>query len=121
MEKVCSFFYKKKLILFLEDKGTITKMLKPLKETHSMNHIGYTDFNSIQDQADKTIEERYSFLQEKVAETVILFLNVSIVSRNGFFFQILDNVTKVLMTNVILFSSDFCSLADERMVERTQV
>ena len=100
---------------------TITKMLKPLKETHSMNHIGYKDFNSIQDPADKTIEERYSFLQEKVADAVILFKNVFKVSRNECFFQILDNITKVLMTYVILFSSDFCSLADERMVERTQV
>ena len=86
MEKVCSFFYKKKLILFLEDKATITKMLKPLKETHSMNHIGYKDFNSIQDPADKKIEERYSFLQEKVADAVILFENVFKVSRNECFF-----------------------------------
>ena len=100
---------------------TITKMLKPLKQTHSMNHIGYTDFNSIQDQADKTIEERYSFLQEKVADAVILFENVFKVSRNECFFQILDNTTKVLLTSVILFSSDFCTLEDERMVERTQV
>ena len=96
-------------------------MLKPLKQTHSMNHIDYKDFNSIQDLADKNIEERYNFLQGEVADAVILFVNVSIVSRNGFFFQILDNVTKVLMTYVILFSSDFCSLEDEIMVKRTQV
>ena len=62
--------------MFLEGKVTITKMLKPLKESHSMNHIDYKDFNSIQDLTDKNIEERYSFLQEKVAEAVILFVNV---------------------------------------------
>jgi hypothetical protein len=107
--------------MFLEGKVTITKMLKQMKQTYSMNHIGYKDFNSIQDPADKTIEERYSFLQEKVADAVSLLQNVFKVSRNEFFFQILDNITKVLMTYVILFSSDFCSLADERMVERTQV
>ena len=97
---------------------TITKMLK---QTHSMNHIGYKDYNCIQDPANKEIEERYSFLQEKVADAVILLQNVFKVSRNEFLFQILDNITKVLMTYVILFSSDFCSLADERMADRTQV
>ena len=66
---------------------TITKMLKPLKQTHSMNHIGYKDFNSIQDPADKKIEERYNFLQEKVADAVRLFVNVFIVSRNKFSFR----------------------------------
>ena len=60
-----------KLILFLEDKVTITKMLEPLKQTHNMNHISYKDFNSIQDPADKKIEERYSFLQESVVDAVI--------------------------------------------------
>ena len=50
---------------------TITKMLKPLKQTHSMNHIDYKDFNSIQDLADKNIEERYNFLQGEVADAVI--------------------------------------------------
>ena len=54
---------------------TITKMLKQMKQTYSMNHIGYKDYNCIQDPADKEIEERYSILQEKVADVVILFVN----------------------------------------------
>ena len=52
----------------------ISRSNQPLKQTHSMNHIGYKDFNSIQDPADKKIEERYSFLQEKVADAVIFLL-----------------------------------------------
>jgi len=86
----------------IDDMEVIKKMFKPMIETHSMNHIDYKVFNSIQDPGNKKTEERYSFLQGKVADTI------------------LDNITTILMTYIILFSSDFCSLEDRRTVERTQ-
>ena len=49
----------------------VKKMFKPLIQTHSMNHIDYKVFNSIQDPGNKKTEERYSFLQGKVADSVI--------------------------------------------------
>jgi hypothetical protein len=57
---------------------TIKKMFKPLIQTHTMNHIDYKVFNSIQDPAAKKIEEQYSFLQGKVADSV----NIRIFSCN---------------------------------------
>ena len=50
---------------------TIKKMFRPLIQTHTMNHIDYKVFNSIQDPAAKKTEERYSFLQGKVADALI--------------------------------------------------
>ena len=55
---------------YLEDMETIKKMFRPLIQTHTMNHIDYKVFNSIQDPAAKKIEEQYSFLQGKVADSV---------------------------------------------------
>jgi len=86
----------------MEDMETIKKTFKALIENHPMNHIDYKVFNSIQDPAAKKIEEHYSFLQGKVADAI------------------LDNITSILMTYIILFSSDFCSLENRRMVEKTQ-
>ena len=57
---------------------TIKKKFRPLIQTHTMNHIDYKVFNSIQDPAAKKTEEQYSFLQGKVADSV----NILILSRN---------------------------------------
>eukprot|EP00092_Neocalanus_flemingeri_P045881 GFUD01051470.1.p1 GENE.GFUD01051470.1~~GFUD01051470.1.p1 ORF type:complete len:682 (-),score=136.96 GFUD01051470.1:677-2722(-) len=86
----------------IDDMEIIKKMFKPLIQSHSMNHIDYRIFNSIQDPGNKKTEERYSFLQGKVADAIM------------------DNITTILMTYIILFSSDFCSLEDRKRVERTQ-
>jgi hypothetical protein len=60
---------------------TIKKMFRPLIQTHTMNHIDYKVFNSIQDPAAKKIEEQYSFLQGKVADSVnILILSFSLLT-----------------------------------------
>eukprot|EP00091_Calanus_sinicus_P002423 TRINITY_DN12462_c0_g1_i1.p1 TRINITY_DN12462_c0_g1~~TRINITY_DN12462_c0_g1_i1.p1 ORF type:complete len:141 (-),score=32.74 TRINITY_DN12462_c0_g1_i1:88-510(-) len=68
-----------------EDMETIKKLFKPLIQTHTMNHIDYKVFNSIQDPAAKKTEEWYSFLQAKVADAI------------------LDNTTAILMTYIIFF------------------
>ena len=49
---------------------TIKKMFRPLIQTHTMHHMDYKIVNSIQDPAAKKIEEQYSFLQGKVADSV---------------------------------------------------
>ena len=49
---------------------TIEKMFKPMIQKHYMNHIDYNVFNSIQDPGNQKTEERYSFLQGKVADSV---------------------------------------------------
>jgi len=54
----------------IDDTDIIKNMFKPLIQNHSMNHIDYEVFNSIQDPGNKKTEERYSFLQEKVADAV---------------------------------------------------
>ena len=54
----------------------IEKMFKPMIQNHFMNHIDYNVFNSIQDPGNKKTEERYSFLQGKVADSVN-FLNLN--------------------------------------------
>ena len=53
---------------------TIKKVFRPLIQTHTMHHIDYKVFNSIQDPAAKKIEEQYSFLQRKVADSVSISL-----------------------------------------------
>eukprot|EP00092_Neocalanus_flemingeri_P002803 GFUD01003000.1.p1 GENE.GFUD01003000.1~~GFUD01003000.1.p1 ORF type:complete len:647 (-),score=129.18 GFUD01003000.1:608-2548(-) len=86
----------------IDDMGIIKQMFKPLIQTHAMNHIDYKTFNSIQDPANKVTEERNIFLQGKVADVIM------------------DNITTILLTYIILFSSDFCSLEDRKSVERNQ-
>jgi len=84
------------------DLDLLNTMFKPMLNTHRMNHIEYRVFNSIQDPAAKKIEERYSFLQGKVADAI------------------LSNIISILITYIILFSSDFCSLQNRKKVEKTQ-
>ena len=66
---------------------TIKKLFKPLIQTHTMNHIDYKVFNSIQDPAAKKTEERYSFLQGKVADAVICFGKTVVVNIFWFVFR----------------------------------
>eukprot|EP00092_Neocalanus_flemingeri_P048275 GFUD01055016.1.p1 GENE.GFUD01055016.1~~GFUD01055016.1.p1 ORF type:complete len:258 (-),score=45.94 GFUD01055016.1:601-1278(-) len=86
----------------IDDMGIIKQMFKPLIQTYAMNHIDYKTFNSIQDPANKVTEERNIFLQGKVADVIM------------------DNITTILVTYIILFSSDFCFLEDRKSVERNQ-
>ena len=56
--------------IFSDDTGIIKDLFKPLIQTHSMNHIDYEVFNSIQDPGNRKTEERYRFLQDMVADAV---------------------------------------------------
>merc|ERR1719464_765559 len=53
----------------IDDMETIKTMFAPLMEREkSLNHIEYSNFNSIQKVESSPIEQRYNFLQSKVAE-----------------------------------------------------
>eukprot|EP00092_Neocalanus_flemingeri_P027056 GFUD01029342.1.p1 GENE.GFUD01029342.1~~GFUD01029342.1.p1 ORF type:complete len:735 (-),score=169.50 GFUD01029342.1:1651-3855(-) len=87
----------------IDDLETIKTMFSPLMKEKSMKHIDYKIFNSIQKvESDNSVEQRYNFLQGKVAELI------------G------DEITTILLTYIILFSVDFCSLQDSRRVELLQ-
>lgn len=106
----------------LEDKSMIEKMFKSLMENHEMNHIEYKIFNSIQDPANKKTEEHYTNLQGKVAEAVSddeIVLMVS--ARYDFVVKVVDHLTSVMMTYIILFSPDFVQLENKKIVEKIQV
>ena len=100
----------------------IEKMFKSLMENHEMNHIEYKIFNSIQDPANKKTEEHYTNLQGKVAEAVSddeIVLMVS--ARYDFVVKVVDHLTSVMMTYIILFSPDFVQLENKKIVEKIQV
>jgi len=86
----------------IDDLETIKTMFTPLLKENSMKHIDYKTFNSIQAVANPAVESRYNFLQTKVADLIT------------------DDITTILITYIILFSVDFCTLMDRRMVEQTQ-
>jgi len=87
----------------IDDLETIKTMFSPLMKEQSMKHIDYKIFNSIQKfETDNSVEQRYNFLQGKVAESI------------G------DEITTILLTYIIMFSVDFCSLQDRRRVELLQ-
>lgn len=103
------FFDKKKkgvdqvlISMGVEDLQTIKTMFTPLLKENSMKHIDYKTFNSIQVVSNPATESRYNFLQSKVANLIT------------------DDVSIILITYIILFSVDFCSLFDRRRVEQTQ-
>lgn len=81
----------------------IKSIFTPLLKENSMKHIDYKTFNSIQTVEDNRVETRYGELQSRVA---------SLLSS--------DDIITVLTTYIILFSVDFCSLAEKRRVEQTQ-
>jgi len=86
----------------IDDLETIKTMFTPLLKENSMKHIDYKTFNSIQAVANPAVESRYNFLQTKVADLIT------------------DDITTILITYIILFSVDFCTLMDRRRVEQTQ-
>jgi len=103
------FFDKKKkgvdqvlISMGIEDLQTIKTMFTSLLKEDSMKHIDYKTFNSIQAVANPATESRYNFLQSRVADLIT------------------DDITTILITYIILFSVDFCSLMDRRRVEQTQ-
>lgn len=87
----------------IDDLETIKTMFAPLMKESKMRHIDYKIFNSIQKvESDNSVEKRYNFLQGKVAESIS------------------DDIITILMTYIILFSVDFCTLQDRRRVEQLQ-
>ena len=94
-------------------------MFTPLLKENSMKHIDYKTFNSIQAVANPAVESRYNFLQTKVADLVKQ--PFSYILKLIKYFQITDDITTILITYIILFSVDFCTLMDRRRVEQTQV
>lgn len=81
---------------------TIKTMFTPLMKEDRMKHIDYKTFNSIQQVNNSETEVRYNFLQGKVAEAI------------G------DEIITTLLTYIILFSIDFCPIADRRRIECIQ-
>jgi len=91
--------------LGIDDMESIKTMFAPLmrEREQSLKHIDYSNFNTVQKVEKSTTEQRYMFLQSKVAETVSD-----------------DNIIATLLTYIILFSPDFCKLQDERQVQFLQ-
>jgi len=86
----------------IDDMDTIKTMFTPLMKEDRMKHIDYKTFNSIQQVNNSEVEVRYNYLQGKVAEAI------------G------DDIVTTLLTYIILFSIDFCPIADRRRVECIQ-
>jgi len=87
----------------IDDLETIKTMFSPLMKESRMKHIDYKIFNSIQKvESNNSVEQRYNFLQGKVAESIS------------------DDIITILLTYIILFSVDFCTLQDSRHVEQLQ-
>jgi len=86
----------------IDDMDTIKTMFTPLMKEDRMKHIDYKTFNSIQQVNNSETEVRYNFLQGKVAAAI------------G------DEIITTLLTYIILFSIDFCPIADRRRIECIQ-
>jgi hypothetical protein len=88
----------------IDDMETIKNVFKPImKEGNSqLKHIDYKTFNSIQAITDTPSELRYNYLQEKVAQ------------------QLGDDVIPILLTYIILFSTDMTMIGERRRVENIQ-
>jgi hypothetical protein len=89
----------------VEDMDKIKSMFSQLmqKDNANLKHINYSKFNSVQDVGDDLKESRYDFLLAKVGGMLV------------------DEVVVVLVTMIVLFSGDFCSLQDRGTVEETQI
>jgi len=80
-----------------------TMFAQAMKEVANMKHIEYKNFNSIQTVHQSPKEDRYKYILEKVGKSLH------------------DNTIIVLLTHVVLFSSDFChQLEDLDFVRKTQ-
>ena len=55
---------------FADDEQIMKTTFKDLMTQHQMKHIDYFTFNSIQNNSNKEIENRYYLLTTKVAELV---------------------------------------------------
>lgn len=91
--------------LGIDDMESIKTMFAPLmrEREQSLKHIDYSNFNTVQKVEKSPTEQRYMFLQGKVAETVSD-----------------DSIITTLLTYIILFSPDFCKLQDDRQVQFLQ-
>merc|ERR1712059_56413 len=65
-------------------------------------HINYKTCNSLQTIDNCKMEDRNVFLQKKVAELIP------------------DNKSIILITYIILFSTDFCQLSGQTAIQKTQ-
>jgi len=89
--------------LGIDDIQTIKRLFANLMKDEKLGHINYTTFNSIQQvNNNNTTEQRYNYLQGKIAEAMT------------------DDIIVTLLTYIVLFSSDFCELSDKAKVESTQ-
>lgn len=86
----------------IDDMDTIKTMFTPLMKEDRMKHIDYKTFNSIQQVNNSDTEERYNYLQGKVAEAI------------G------DEIVVTLLTYIILFSMDFSPVQERRRIEIVQ-
>jgi len=86
----------------LKDRELIQNVFSTLMVSNELNHIDYNSFNTIQDPANNQTEVHHKALQKKVADSIC------------------DHKTSILMTYIILFSSDFVQLDSKKIVEKTQ-
>jgi len=88
----------------VEDMEKIKSMFSQLmKDNENMKHIKYSNFNSLQEVGDDSKESRYDFLLAKVG------------------LMLTDEYVVVLVTMIVLFSGDFCTLQNRVIVEETQI
>jgi len=86
----------------VDDVEKLKTMFDPIMKEEKMKHIDYKTFNSIQQVNNNEVETRYNYLQKKVGEGIV------------------DDITTILLTYIILFSVDFCPLSNRRKVEQIQ-
>jgi len=85
-----------------DDLNIIHSMFSQLLKEDNMKHIDYKTFNSIQAVGTNPMEDRYNLIQEKVGE------------------KLCDEAVIILLSYIILFSSDFCSLVQPLQVQEAQ-
>jgi len=85
-----------------DDMNIIDTMFSQLMKEDNMKHIDYKTFNSIQAVGSNPKEDRYNLIQEKVGSKLV------------------DEAVVILLTCVILFSGDFCSLSRPSIVQKAQ-
>jgi len=85
-----------------DDLNIIHSMFSQLLKEDNMKHIDYKTFNSIQAVGTNPMEDRYNLIQEKVGE------------------KLCDEAVIILLSYIILFSSDFCSLVQPLQVQQAQ-
>jgi len=84
------------------DLETIRTMFSQLLKEDNMKHIDYKTFNSVQAVGQNPTEDRYNALQEKVAKSLS------------------DEPISILLTMIMLFSRDFCTLSNAQQIQKAQ-